>query len=118
MSFNIYDLAAKDYAVLKVPHPVTKLPTGATVTVAGPASAEYGTQKARLGELLKQGDMTPMQSTQENARFLAGCITGWSDMGVEFSREEAEKLLLDPHMYPFRNWLDNEIVNVANFIKA
>ena len=118
MSFNIYDLAAKEYATLQVPHPVTKVPTGATVTVAGPASAEYEVQKARLGELIKQGDLTQAQALAENAKFLAGCITGWTGMGVEFSPAEAVKLLEDKRMYEFKKWLDNEITNVANFITA
>lgn len=118
MSFNIYDLAAKEYATLEVPHPVTKVPTGAKVTVGGPASTEYAAQKSRLGELLKQGDLTPDQALLENIKFLAGCVTAWSGMGVEFSPEEAQKLLADKRMYAFRTWLDNEITTVANFIPA
>lgn len=118
MSFNIYDLAANEYAVLKVPHPVTKVPTGATVKVAGPASSEYEAQKTRLGEMLKQGEVTQAQALAENTRFLAGCIVGWEGMGVPFSPEEALKLLENKKMYPFKSWLDTELTNVANFIEA
>lgn len=118
MSFNIYDLSAKEYATLKVLHPVTKLPTGATITVAGPASVEYDAQKLRLAELLKQGDVTQAQMAQENTAFLAGCITGWEGMGVEFSKDAALSLLNNKKMYHFKNWLDTEITNVANFVEA
>lgn len=118
MSFSIYDLAAKEHAVLDVVHPVTKKPTGARITIAGPASDEYATQKARLGLVLKAGDITPEQAEQENVKFLAGCIIGWEGMGVDFSPPEAIKLLSDKHMYPFKNWLDEQIISLGNFISA
>lgn len=118
MSFNIYDLAAKEYAVLEVLHPVTKVPTGAKLTVAGPASDEYEIQKTRLAELLKQGDLTSAQAGAENTKFLAGCVTGWEGMGVEYSPEAVQSLLANKKMYAFKNWLDTEITNVANFITA
>jgi hypothetical protein len=118
VSFNIFDLAAAEHATIPVIHPVTKVPTGATITIAGPASDEYGAQKARLAKVLEQGAMTPEQTQLENAKFLAGCVTGWDGMGQEFSPETAVKILTDKHQYPFRNWLDAEVMNVANFIKA
>ena len=118
MSFNIYDLAAKEHATVEVLHPVTKLPTGAKITIAGPASDEYEVQKSRLSELLKEGTLSPGQSQVENIKFLAGCITGWEGMGVDYTPAEAIKLLSDKHMYAFRNWLDGELTSVANFIGA
>ncbi len=123
MDFDLAELDTQDTAVLEVLHPVSGQPTGWKITFASKAhqrfidisndyirrsqreSAQRDQARAN-GRKWKPEEKTPEQVRAENVALVADRILDWTPIKIQgesvpFSRENARRLLADPH----KDWL-------------
>jgi len=139
-AFDLASLAYTDTAEIEVEHPVTGGPIGWTITVTGPShpvAIALSDETARRviqdrhrqtaaqinGRKWKPEEETPDGNREQNARYFARRILGWSKIDIQgedypFSQENAVKLLVDQRY----QWLYRQIATFfaadEGFIKA
>jgi hypothetical protein len=141
-AFDLSELAFIDTADMTVEHPATNEPTEWVITFAGPghptsvalqdeiAKRAIRTRQAQQqaqtnGRKWKPEDETPDSNREDNARYYAKRMLSWKPAvrlergaaAMEFSQENARKLLVDPRYV----WLYRQITAFlaadAGFIK-
>lgn len=124
---SIEDLFSADYELL---HPITGVPTGAFITLAGP---EHPQRKRIAMDLMrrlrataaraKQAVADPEEDARESVKLLAKVTLGWRGIRkhgqeVAYSEAEAAELYADPK----RQWVVKQLLAAMNdqdlFIKA
>lgn len=122
MTTDLSTLIAMETTKVEVLHPVTKKPTGMSVTLAGPAADAYQSAKLRLVQE-NMGEANAEKIGQKMVELLAACVVGWEGFvehgqALACTPENVLRLLTTRGYYWLKDQLEAALGDVARFIKA
>ena len=118
-------------AEIPLPHPVTKVPLGASITVAGPEHPKrkaivFDRQRRIRARMQKTGRLQlddPEKSEEDDIALLAACTLGWNGLeedgiAIAFSEAAAAALYARPELGWLRAQVMEAINDRENFIRG
>lgn len=129
--FDIDAVTEQTSADVEVLHPVTRVPTGAVITLAGPEhpdrkKIQFDRQRKLRAKFAKKGRfdiVDPADEEDDEIEFLVGSTLGWKGFGkegkpLEFSPAAARDLYGRPEMRWLRQQMLAALNDLENFIKS
>ncbi len=129
--FDLSSITEQTSAEIEILHPVTRAPTGARITLAGPEHPDrkrlqFERQRRLRASFAKKGRFDVVDPEQEEAddlEWLAACTLGWrgfADAGkpIEFSAAAVKALYARPEMTWLRRQVQAALADLENFIKS
>lgn len=131
MNLDLSSIAESQTGDVSIVHPVTKVPLGITIAVAGPEhpkrkAMKFSQQRKLRARIQKAGKLTfddPENEAEEQTDYLVGCTLGWNEIVVDgkalaYSAENARTLYTDSRFAWLREQVQAALDEREVFIKA